>query len=316
MNASAYRHPLLALDPDLGRLLDGERLQSARSQLSVRALSVSVGEGDLTGLGGVGPGNAGLLIVDGVIARELALGDTVSSELMGEGDLVRPWTLDDAAPLVQAVTGWNVLSPLRVAILDAPLSSRLNAYPEVMAVLVDRLNARSQRLALLQAIGHLNRVDARLEILLWMLAERWGRVTADGVVVPLALSHRGLGQLVGARRPTVSTALSKLARSRRVTRRPDGTWLLQPEFRPSVVPAADAFVRQRRRLFGVGDAATDAPAIEPGSVDDVWTAIEALHERSRVQGEDVELLRGEIAALHHRVRMASGATGARARMRA
>ena len=57
----------------------------------------------------------------------------------------------------------------------------------------------------------LTRVERRLKALFWHLAERWGRVSGDGVIVPLALTHRILGQLVGARRPTVSTALSELA---------------------------------------------------------------------------------------------------------
>ena len=47
------------------------------------------------------------------------------------------------------------------------------------------------------------------------------------VIVPLALTHRILGQLVGARRPTVSTALAELAERGELVRRPDGSWLLQ-----------------------------------------------------------------------------------------
>jgi CRP/FNR family cyclic AMP-dependent transcriptional regulator len=66
-----------------------------------------------------------------------------------------------------------------------------------------------------------------LKALFWHLAERWGRVSGDGVVVPLALTHRILGQLVGARRPTVSTALSELAERGELVRRSDGSWLLR-----------------------------------------------------------------------------------------
>ena len=80
-----------------------------------------------------------------------------------------------------------------------------------MACLLDRLSERSERLAITQAISQLRRVDRRLLTLFWHLAERWGRVGTDGVVVPLALTHRMLGQLVGARRPTVSSALRELA---------------------------------------------------------------------------------------------------------
>lgn len=312
MTPASGRHLLLDLDPDLGRLLDGERLASARLALPVRAVAVPVGEWDLSRLHGVDASNVGLLLVEGVIARELTLGDTVSSELLGAGDLLRPWALDEYAQLVESVTCWNVLSPVRIAILGQSQTARLNAYPEVMAVLVDRLSARSRRLIMLQAIAHLNRVDDRLEALLWSLAERWGRVTTDGIAVPLALSHRALGQLVGARRPTVSTALAKLTRAGRVTRRPDGTWLLLEASRPPVGPGTDWAVRQRRRLL---PASVPESSRESGQAD-VWTAIEALYEKSRVQGEDVEGLRREIAALHHRVRMVSAPTGPRTRMRA
>jgi CRP/FNR family cyclic AMP-dependent transcriptional regulator len=47
------------------------------------------------------------------------------------------------------------------------------------------------------------------------------------VIVALALSHRLLGQLVGARRPTVSGGLSELAARGALVRRPDGSWLLR-----------------------------------------------------------------------------------------
>ena len=83
-----------------------------------------------------------------------------------------------------------------------------------------------QRLATTHAISHLNSVERRVCALLWHLAERWGRVTRDGIVVPLTLSHRLLGELVGARRPTVSTALAALERQGKVRRREDATWLL------------------------------------------------------------------------------------------
>jgi CRP-like cAMP-binding protein len=47
-------------------------------------------------------------------------------------------------------------------------------------------------------------------MLLWHLAERWGRVTAEGVVIPLRLTHQRIAMLVGAQRPTVTAALSRM----------------------------------------------------------------------------------------------------------
>jgi CRP/FNR family cyclic AMP-dependent transcriptional regulator len=36
-------------------------------------------------------GHLGLLVLDGVLAREILLADTISTELMGAGDLLCPW---------------------------------------------------------------------------------------------------------------------------------------------------------------------------------------------------------------------------------
>jgi hypothetical protein len=33
-----------------------------------------------------------LLVIDGAIARNVELGDTISTELLGPGDLIRPWS--------------------------------------------------------------------------------------------------------------------------------------------------------------------------------------------------------------------------------
>ena len=46
---------------------------------------------------------------------------------------------------------------------------------------------------------------------------------------PLNISHRLLAQLIGARRPTVSTAVGALIREGNVTRRPDGAWIVRDE---------------------------------------------------------------------------------------
>ena len=56
-----------------------------------------------------------------------------------------------------------------------------------------------------------------------------------------------LADLVGARRPTVSTALGKLAASGELLRLPDGSWLLTGE--PVGEPRGEAarVIRRRRR---------------------------------------------------------------------
>jgi CRP/FNR family cyclic AMP-dependent transcriptional regulator len=218
---------LLEADPELGALLTPGRRTEAERELLVRTHRLSVGPWDVSRLAGASADHVGLLVLDGVISRELVVADHVSAELLGPGDLVRPWQGASAAGLLPVQAIWSVLSTVTLAVLDRRFAAEAARYPEITAALFDRLGERSLRLATTQAISQLTRVDRRLKALFWHLAERWGRVSGDGVVVPLALTHRILGQLVGARRPTVSTALSELADREELIRRPDGSWLLR-----------------------------------------------------------------------------------------
>jgi CRP/FNR family cyclic AMP-dependent transcriptional regulator len=218
---------LLEADPDLGALLSDTRREEAERDLVVRTHRLPVGPWDVSRISGASADHVGLLILDGVLARELVVADQISAELLGPGDVVRPWQGASRAALLPVDAVWSVLSTVTVAVLDRRFAAEAARYPEITAALFDRLGERSLRLATTQAISQLTRVDRRLKALFWHLAERWGRVAGDGVVVPLALTHRILGQLVGARRPTVSTALSELAERGELIRRPDGSWLLR-----------------------------------------------------------------------------------------
>ena len=79
--------------------------------------------------------------------------------------------------------------------------------------LFNRGTRRAHHLAVALAIAHHQRVEDRLLLTLWHLAERWGRVTPDGIVVPLPLGHQRLADLVGAHRPSVTTAMGELTRA-------------------------------------------------------------------------------------------------------
>jgi CRP-like cAMP-binding protein len=78
------------------------------------------------------------------------------------------------------------------------------------------------------AISHYPRLDERLLFLLWELADRYGTVRTDGIHVPIPMTHEVVSHLVGARRPSVSGALSRLAATGLLTRDEHG-WLLQGE---------------------------------------------------------------------------------------
>jgi hypothetical protein len=240
-------HALLDLDPGLGAHLDERRRDAARAELTVRQLRLARGSWNGGDLRPAGPDHLGLLLIDGAIAREVVIGDTISTELLGAGDLIRPWRVKDEPQLLGRQIRWQVLAGTHAAVLDHSFGDAVLRYPEVTATLLDRLADRAERLATMKAIAQVTSVERRLLALFWHLAERWSRPVADGVVVvPLTLSHRLLGELVGARRPTVSSAAAKLERDGRLTRRSDGTWLIADE------PTASAMSRSvshRRRLL-------------------------------------------------------------------
>jgi CRP-like cAMP-binding protein len=282
--------PLLDLDPDLGQLLDGQRLPAAQRDLRVVIHVLESGPWEAGSLAGARADHIGLLVIDGVIARDVLVSDTVSTELLAPGDVVRPWRLHDGETLMRHQVRWNVLSRCRIALLDRRFAAALGAYPEVNAAIIDRVNDRALRLATTQAISQLNRVDRRLLALFWHLAERWGRMTPDGVALPMTLSHRMLGQLIGARRPTVSTALGELARQREIVRRGDGTWLLTGTPVGVPEPAIERVIPIRRRLLPardhseaqvpvIGRTGTDEHPMEPVALGTV--ELRAVLERLR-----------------------------------
>jgi CRP/FNR family cyclic AMP-dependent transcriptional regulator len=217
---------LLEADPELARGLDPRRIREASSRLPVRAVEIQRGPwspGRMV-LGRSQP--IGLLVLEGLLVREATVGDHPSAELLGPGDLLRAWEDRDAEVLLPRSVRWSALTGARVAVIDHALAVRAAQWPEIFASLVERAARRAERLVIMQAIGHLTRVDDRLLALMWCLAERWGRVVPGGVLVNLRLPHRTLAGMVGARRPSVTTALGQLIARDAIERRVDGGWIL------------------------------------------------------------------------------------------
>jgi CRP-like cAMP-binding protein len=169
----------------------------------------------------------GLLILEGLLLRRVAIDGRFAVELLGECDIVRPWQQEDAQTLPLKAQ-WVVLEPVRMALLDGNFTRRLGEYPELAGRLFERATRRSRRLVVNMAIIHQARVDDRLHLLFWHFAGRWGRVRGDGVLLPFRLTHTVLADLVAARRPTVTSALSDLSR-RGLVRAMDEGWLLTGE---------------------------------------------------------------------------------------
>ena len=79
---------------------------------------------------------------------------------------------------------WHVHTPARVAILDTRVAIAAGRWPSIATALHARHVRRVRSLAFQRAIAQLPRVDDRMLVLLWALAERWGRVAPRACACP------------------------------------------------------------------------------------------------------------------------------------
>jgi CRP/FNR family transcriptional regulator, cyclic AMP receptor protein len=223
---------VLDADPDLGTHLGADRFEQARQALVARTEGIPRGGWRPGDNGLESGGGIGMLVIEGVVVRRLSLGHRSCAELLGPGDVLRPGQDGDDEMAAPFRVTFRVIEPLMLAVLDARFGVRAARFPELMGEVVGRTMERSRTLARMLAVAQLPRVDTRLLIAMWNLSERWGTVRPEGRVLPPFLSHELLGWLVGARRPSVTTALGQLSSRGLVQRQSDGTWLLTE--RPSL----------------------------------------------------------------------------------
>ena len=157
----------------------------------------------------------GVLVLDGVLAVNVRVGDRIAAELVGAGDLIQPVCEEDAE--LTCEIGWRALERMRFAVLDEAFAERVQPWPQINAVLLRRLGRRTRRQSVQRAISAQPRLEVRLALILWHLAARWGRVEPGGIRLSLPLTHQLLGRLIGAERPSVSHALARLAHAGLVT---------------------------------------------------------------------------------------------------
>src|ERR1700749_2741921 len=88
---------ILADDPELTDGLTGERLKAAvRDCVAGTCESPAGAWSPPDGLGDMSFG-LGLLILDGLVARRVGVAGRFGAELLGDGDLLRPWHQDDSS---------------------------------------------------------------------------------------------------------------------------------------------------------------------------------------------------------------------------
>jgi hypothetical protein len=170
-----------------------------------------------------------VVLLSGLVARTMTLEDADAAELLVAGAPLSPPGSGGQEQL--GLPGYRVrfeaLETSRVGIVGPELLAGLAARPELVEALLAGRGRHDAERAAMHAICRLTGVDRRLLALFRLLAARQGRPTPDGVAVPVAIPHRLLAELVGARRPTVTTALRALRHSGELRRLDDGTWLLR-----------------------------------------------------------------------------------------
>ena len=221
---------LLEIDPDLGSGLDPDAFATAENELLVRTVEAPRGTWDFEQTWAATNAELALLMLDGVIARDAGVGRRVSLEILGAGDALRPWPKDRHAEALKVRLRFNVMEPARFAILDGAFAQRAARWPAVLGQVTGRVMGRATSATLRLLIHQVVRIDDRVLLSLWGLAERFGRVTPDGILIPVAINHTMMARFVGAQRPTVSQAVGELTRRGEVARLEDGGWLLKGSF--------------------------------------------------------------------------------------
>jgi CRP/FNR family transcriptional regulator, cyclic AMP receptor protein len=216
------RVDVLARDRELARLIP---MDGARRNGGLWAIELRLDRGPWDpGSDEPEEDHLGFMVLDGLIGRRCLVPERGRSlELLGTGDLLRPWQ-EDAASFSEV--SWSVIEPASVAVLGDSVAAQAREMPEFLEALTERALRRSRRLAVSAAIANTVGVEDRLLLLLWQLAELWGEKRRGGALLPFRLSHQTLADLVGARRPTVTLAVRALTERELLERAESGEWIL------------------------------------------------------------------------------------------
>ena len=199
---------VLDADPDLGAGIRRDLFEQARRRCTAE-LSVPGGEWPPAGV----PANGdvfGFLVLGGAVLQRVRVAGRETVDLFGPGDVVRPWgPIDDFAELLNP-SRWQLLDDVELAVLDRQFLEEARPWPEVIAALGGRIARHVCSLLNRLAVAQIPRVETRLRVVLWDLADRFGRVNRDGVLLPLQLRHDVLAGLVSASREAASRAVAGL----------------------------------------------------------------------------------------------------------
>jgi CRP/FNR family transcriptional regulator, cyclic AMP receptor protein len=210
---------LLEVDPDLAAFLSPEERQVA-GRLTAPIVVLPPGEFVLDEV--LDEEVFAFAILEGMILSRAAVAGQSALRLLGPGDLI---TRSGRGGTALLRCTWDAAVESHVALFDDHLLGATKHFPRLVTGLQTRVAEQLERLSAQMVICQMPRVEDRVLAILWLFAETWGRVTASGTTVPLTLTHDTLGELIGARRSTVTLAVTHLVEDGAVIRSDRG-WLL------------------------------------------------------------------------------------------
>jgi hypothetical protein len=169
----------------------------------------------------------GVLVVDGLLCRHVTIAGHNAVELIGPGDIVRLGTTPPARDASGVATEWTACVAGRLLVLDQTFAADVGRWPSILCHVVARAERRANAIVVLAAGVRSPRLERRVLGLMWHFAERWGHVSRLGVVSPLPVPQRILGDLVHADRSSVNRALRRLQERGAIERLSSGWRLVQ-----------------------------------------------------------------------------------------
>lgn len=183
--------------------LDTEAAAALRSSLKERSIS----KGETLFLEGE-PGDTMFLVIEG----KLKLGQTSKDgresllAVLGPGEMCGELSLFDPGPRTSTATA--LTDAIVLSLGQEQLKPWLSGRPELAAALLQALARRLRRTNEAMADLVFSDVPGRVAKALMDLGEKFGEVTAEGLLVSHDMTQEELAQLVGASRETVNKALA------------------------------------------------------------------------------------------------------------
>ena len=215
--------PLTTALPEIAELIPASERQLAEQVLHVPSLRVDGELADtLTGT----PLAFDFIVAEGVVLKQTRYAGRNSLELLGPGDVLAPPLTPSRQLESRATSSYLAHGQASLAVIEDRFRTAARRWPQLSDVLHDRLARQTHRASMHLAVLHIPRAEDRVLALFSDLAERFGHVTSDGIVIDVELTHELIGQLIGSRRPTVSLALEELSTTGTLTRTSDNRWML------------------------------------------------------------------------------------------